>query len=153
MSRFDDIHEYDNSLAGAGLQLDTVRLVEVPEVVGLQEHVRELGVRDAVLALDAAAHRVLGDHLVDREVLAHVAQELEHRDRRGRERAAHHVLDHGGFREGQEARGFEAQQPAADHHRAAMVIVLGVGDHPLGVFHGAEREDARLERKNGADAF
>ena len=65
-------------VARAGLHLDTVGLVQVPEVVGLQQHVAELGVRDAVLAVDAAAHGVLGDHLVDREVLADVAEELEH---------------------------------------------------------------------------
>ena len=51
--------------------------VEPPVVVGLQEHVAELGVGDARLALEPVAHRVLGHHLVDRHVLAHVPQELE----------------------------------------------------------------------------
>lgn len=36
-----------------------------------------------MLALNAAAHTVLGDHLVHGEVLAHVTQELEHRDTGG----------------------------------------------------------------------
>ena len=67
-------------VGGAGLQLDVVVLVEVTEVVGLQQHVAELGVRDAVLAVEARAHGILGDHLIDREVLADVTKELEHRD-------------------------------------------------------------------------
>ena len=37
-------------VGAAHLQLDAVRGVEVPEVVGLQQHVAELGVRDAGLA-------------------------------------------------------------------------------------------------------
>ena len=46
------------------------------EVVGLQEHVAELLVGDALLPLEAGPHRVLGHHLVDPEVLADVAQEV-----------------------------------------------------------------------------
>ncbi|CAB5009711.1 unannotated protein [freshwater metagenome] len=66
-------------VAGSGLELHPVGFVQMPEIVGLEQHVAELGVRDAVLALDPAAHGVLGGHLVHREVFANVAQELEHR--------------------------------------------------------------------------
>ena len=60
-------------VAGAGLQFHSMRLIEVSEVVGLQQHVAELGVRDAVLALDTAAHRVFRHHLIDREVFPYIA--------------------------------------------------------------------------------
>ena len=62
----------------AHLELDVVVLVQPPEVVGLQEHVAELGVGDAVVALHPGPHRLLGHHLVDGDVLADVPQELEH---------------------------------------------------------------------------
>ena len=52
--------------------------VEAEEVVGLQQHVAELGVRDAVVGtLEAGLDRLLAHHLVDGEVLADVAQVLE----------------------------------------------------------------------------
>ena len=48
------------------------------EIIGLQQHVAELGVADAIVAVfHAGADRLLGHHGVDSEVLAHVAQELE----------------------------------------------------------------------------
>ena len=63
---------------------DLDRAVEVvvqPEVVvGLQEHVAELGEGDAVLGVDALLDALPGQHLVHRDVLADVAEELEHRD-------------------------------------------------------------------------
>jgi len=89
-------------VAASGLQLHVVGLVEVAEVVGLQQHVAELGVTDAVLALDAAAHRVLRRHLVHREVLADVTEKLQHRDRR----SPVGVVDQGGL----ERAGLEVQQ-------------------------------------------
>ena len=52
------------------------------EVVRLQQQVAELGERDAVLALEPAAHRLLLQHVVDGEVLAGVAQERQQVDRR-----------------------------------------------------------------------
>ena len=59
----------------------TAELLELPpEVEGLQQHVAELGEGDPVLAVHAAPDRVLGHHLVDGGVLAHVSQELEQRD-------------------------------------------------------------------------
>ena len=51
---------------------------QVIKIVGLQEHVAELGVADAIVAIfHAGADRFLGHHGVDREVLAHVPQEFE----------------------------------------------------------------------------
>ena len=53
-------------------------LVQVDEVVGLEEHVAELGVaQPAVGPFQAALDRVLGEHHVDGEVLADVAEELQ----------------------------------------------------------------------------
>ena len=47
-------------------------------VVGLEQHVAELGVGDALLgALEAGLDGLLGDHLVDGEVLADVAEEVD----------------------------------------------------------------------------
>ena len=51
--------------------------MEVGEVVGLQEHVAELGEREP--ALEPDLDRVLGEHVRDREVLAGVAQEVDQR--------------------------------------------------------------------------
>ena len=71
----------------ADLQLAALVLVQPPVVVGLQQHVRELGVRDAVLALDPGSHRLPGQHLVDGHVLADVAQERRAAGRRGSTRS------------------------------------------------------------------
>ena len=68
-------------VAAADLEVASVVDVEAQEVVGLQQHVAELGVRDPLVRpLEARLDRLLGDHLVDREVLADVAEELEDRD-------------------------------------------------------------------------
>ena len=64
-------------VGAADLEATALRAGEVHEVVRLQQHVRELGVADAGLALEAAADGVLRRHVVDRQVLADVAQELE----------------------------------------------------------------------------
>ncbi len=69
-------------VGAADLQCAAVALVQLDEVVGLQQHVAELGVGDA-LALEASPHRVAVEHDVDREVLADVAQELDRRHLRG----------------------------------------------------------------------
>ncbi len=51
---------------------------EVHEVVGLQDHVAEFGVGDALVAVgEALADGVLLDHHVDGEVLADVAEHIE----------------------------------------------------------------------------
>jgi hypothetical protein len=50
---------------------------ELQEVVGLHDHVVELEQGERLLALQAEAHRVEGEHPVDREVGAEVAQERD----------------------------------------------------------------------------
>lgn len=65
-------------VAPAELDGDAEGLVEVEEVVGLEDHVTELGVTDALIAVvEAIADRVLLDHRVDGEVLADVTQGVE----------------------------------------------------------------------------
>ena len=67
----------------AQLQRAVVIEVQAQEVVGLQQHVGELGEREAhVVTVESTLHGVLGDHLVDGEVLTHVAQEVGQRHRR-----------------------------------------------------------------------
>ena len=76
-------------IRAADLQRAAVALVQLHVVVGLQQHVAELGVGDA-LALEPAPDRVAVEHHVDREVLADVAEEL---DRRQLARPGQVVLD------------------------------------------------------------
>ena len=104
-------------VGAADLQLDAVVLVQQPEVVGLQEHVAELGVRDAVLAVDAQLDRLLGQHLVDGDVLADVAEELEHRDRLRSSRRCRPASPHGP--------GSKSSDPAELHLDARHVVVAG----------------------------
>ncbi len=66
----------------ADLQRAAVPLVQFDVVVGLQEHVAELGVGDA-FAVEAPANRVPVEHDVDGEVFADVAQEFDGRELRG----------------------------------------------------------------------
>ncbi len=57
-------------------------VVEMEVVVGLEEHVAELGVGDPLVgSLQPRTDRVLRGHLPDGEVLAHVAEELEQTER------------------------------------------------------------------------
>ncbi len=59
-----------------------MRAVELEEVQRLQQLVAELRVGDPLLALQSPRHGLLADHLVDPEVLADVAQEVQRRHRR-----------------------------------------------------------------------
>ena len=75
----DAAHDIAPLVRAAHLDLDIVGAVQVHEVIALQELVGKLGEGDALIAvLDAVAHRILGQHGVDREVLAHIAQETDH---------------------------------------------------------------------------
>ena len=68
-------------VAAPELEIAAVVEVEAEEVVGLEQHVAELGVRDALIgAFETALDGLLGHHLVDGEVLAHIAQVLERRE-------------------------------------------------------------------------
>jgi hypothetical protein len=61
-------------IAPAELQRHAVASPQLEEVVRLEQHVRELGVRDP--RVHPRAHRVLLEHVVDGEVLPDVAQEV-----------------------------------------------------------------------------
>ena len=64
------------------LQRAIVLSEQMQEVVTLQNHVRELGVGNALLTiLQSVAHRVLLDHLIDAEVLADIPEHVEVRHR------------------------------------------------------------------------
>jgi hypothetical protein len=61
------------------LQPAVIAPVELGKVVGLQDHVGELGKADPrALALDTLLYRLLLHHRIDRKVLADIAQEGEH---------------------------------------------------------------------------
>ena len=66
-------------VAAAHLQLAALGAVQVQEVVALQQLVGELGERHAVVGVGGQAllDRVLGHHVVDGDVLANVAYELQ----------------------------------------------------------------------------
>ncbi len=69
-------------VAPSELEAAAERVEQVEEVVRLEEHVAELGVGDALLgSCQPGSHRVLRGHLTDGEVLAHVSEELEERQR------------------------------------------------------------------------
>ena len=63
-------------VATTDLQVATLLAVQREEIIGLEQHVGELRVRDAV-GLQAALDRVTVEHGVEREVLAHIAQESD----------------------------------------------------------------------------
>jgi hypothetical protein len=65
-------------IAAADLQLAAKMVVQVDEVVRLQQHVAELGVAHAAVGpFEPRADGILGQHHVDREVLAHVAKKIQ----------------------------------------------------------------------------
>ena len=68
-------------VAAAELQGAAVAAEQLEEVQALQELVAELGVGDALLGVQPGRDGVLGDHLVDAEVLADVPQEVDRRHR------------------------------------------------------------------------
>ena len=64
-------------IGAAHLQRAAVALVEFDEIVGLQHHVIEFEERQFLLAVEPHLDRVEGEHAVDREVLADIAQEID----------------------------------------------------------------------------
>ena len=56
-------------------------LVELHEVVGLQDHVVEFEEGERLVALEAQLHRIHGQHAVDREMPADVAQQRDVEER------------------------------------------------------------------------
>ena len=81
-------------VGAADLKRAAVPLVQFHVVVGLQQHVAELGVGDAV-TFETSPHRVAVEHDVHREVLADVAEELDRRQLPGPRQV---VLDDGAGR-------------------------------------------------------
>ena len=69
-------------IAATKLHRAAEAVVQLEKVVRLEQQVAELGVGDAIFALDAALHRLLREHVVHGEVLPDVAQE-RHRAHRG----------------------------------------------------------------------
>ena len=133
-------------VGAAELQRHAVLAVEVQEVHRLQEHVAELGVADALL--EPTADHVSGEHPVDREVLAHVAEEVDDR----------HVLgpvvvvdQRGGVRalEGDERRDLAAYALGPVLHgldgvHHPLAGLLRVSDHAGGAADEDERRVARV---------
>ena len=107
----------------------------------LQQHVGELGVGDPVL--EPVAHHVARQHPVDREVLADVAQEGQHRHRPG----PVEVVDQPGRvvpLQVDEPRhlGADPLDPTGHHLRAVqdpLPRLLGVADHPRRPAHEQQR--------------
>ena len=76
-------------VAAADLQRAAVPPVQLQEVVGLQDLVAELGVADPA-RFQPGPDRLPAEHLVDREVLADVAEELQRGQRLGPVQVADH---------------------------------------------------------------
>ena len=70
-------------VVAAGLQRAAEVAVQLQVVQALEQLVAELGVGDALVAVQPRRDRLLLDHLVDPEVLADVAQEVQRRHGRG----------------------------------------------------------------------
>ena len=50
------------------------------KVVGLQQHITELCIRQTICFSNSTLHRIFGQHLIHCYVLTDLAQEVEHRD-------------------------------------------------------------------------
>ena len=77
----DEINTTDNVaplISAAKLNRAAHGAEQMQEVIGLQNHVTEFGVADALLALfQAALHRIAHDHLIDTEMLANITQHIK----------------------------------------------------------------------------
>jgi hypothetical protein len=107
--------------------------VQAHEVVGLQQHVAELGVGNSLFrALKSGLDRLLGHHLVHREVLADVAQEVQH----GHLAQPQAVVEEKGVRQIEELGELrtDALQMLAEHlfgeHGPLVQLPSGIPDHP-----------------------
>jgi hypothetical protein len=121
----------------ADLQLDGLVVVEPEVVVGLEQHVGELGEGDPLLALHAGADRLPGHHLVHGHVAADVPEELDEGELRGpvpvvhegRPRGALHVEDPRHLsRDG----GHVGRQRGLVEQVALLRAARGVADHAGG---------------------
>ena len=76
-AEIDAVDDVAPLVGAAHLQIAAVAARQLHEVVGLQDHVVELDERQLLLALEPQLHRVHGQHAVDREVPADVAQQVD----------------------------------------------------------------------------
>ncbi len=135
-------------VAAALLERATVPPVQLEEVHGLEELVAELRVADALGGLQAPGDRLFRQHLVDAEVLADVAEELD----RGEALRPVEVVDHDRgvlALEGQERLDLAAQppDPAGDRLRRVQRALRGrawVADLPGRAAHQRQRPVAGL---------
>ena len=63
-------------VATSNLQLTSVLLIEMHEIVRLQQHVTEFGVTQSC-SIQAILDRLLTQHHINRRVLANIAQEFD----------------------------------------------------------------------------
>ena len=96
-------------VAAARLEGAPVLAVELEVVQPLEQLVAELGVRDALVAGEPRGDGVLLEHLVDPEVLADVAQEVQRRHPRGPVQVVHE--DRGVLAGGVEERAYLLLDP------------------------------------------
>ncbi len=134
------------------------RSMQLHVVVGLQQHVAELGVGDA-LPLQASPHGIAVEHHVDREVLAHIAQELDRGQLTGPGQVVLHDRPCRRLVELDEPLQLstDALGPVGDGVRGlhgALPAVAGVPDHPGGPACQHDRtvsgllESAQREQRN-----
>src|SRR5215470_12079633 len=64
-------------IAATHLESAVETVVENKEIVRLQEQVAEFGVGNSLIALAAPLHRLLGQHVIDGEILADIAHEFD----------------------------------------------------------------------------
>ncbi len=135
-------------VAAAGLQRAAVAAVQLQVVHALEDLVAELGVADARVGVQPSGDGLLGDHVVDAEVLAHVAQQAD----RGHPGGPVQVVDHA-----RRVRALEVEEPRdlaaqaldpAGHRLGVVEHALGgglrVADQTGGAADQAEREVPRL---------
>ena len=76
-AEIDAVDDIAPLVGAAHLQHAAVALVQLDEIVGLQDHVVEFEERQFLLAVEPQLHRIEGEHAVDREMPADVAQEID----------------------------------------------------------------------------
>src|SRR5579875_3603132 len=128
------------------LELAAVVLVEPEEVVGLQQHVAELRVGDALVGtFEASPDGLLGHHLVDGEVLPDVTEELDQRELR----QPRPVVEQEAVVEVHEACELGADrldvggQDVSAQELALLRLAPGVADHPRASAGERDRPMAR----------
>ena len=81
-AEIDAVDDVAPLVRAAHLQHAAVAPVQLDEIVGLQDHVVEFEERQLLLAVEPQLHRIEGQHAVDGEMPADVAQEIDVVERR-----------------------------------------------------------------------